>query len=124
MSNPKLEAVVSEFDHWREQRIHRREAIPSPLRRRAVALLQHYKKAHVLSALRINTTMLKRWQGAVEEPSTFVALSSPVETVPSSSLHITLRHPRGAQLHITGAITASQLSSLAQSFIAAQGESE
>ena len=120
-----LESVASAFDHWRNTRTSRKQAVPTRLREQAIELLSQHKKSHVISALKINHSMLKRWQqkdDAVASGATFVALVNETpDPEASSCLQITLRNHLGGEMSITGDVTAAQLHSLAQLFAATQG---
>jgi len=118
MANPlTLESVSAAFDHWRQNRTSRKESVPISLREHAIKLLAHHSKSRVIEALKINHSMLKQWRHKGERSApTFVVLPPPKPEA-TSSLQITLRNPQGAEMHITGSVTADQLCRLTQSFM-------
>ena len=118
-----LDSVASAFEHWRNTRRSRREAVPAALRLQAVELLSRYTQIRILKALKINHSMLKRWsqRDAAPKAMGFVPLPLPSTVPVSSSLQITLRNRQGGCMEITGAVSAAQLFSLAQGFAAQQG---
>ena len=56
-----LDSAQRAFDRWRATRVQRANT-PTSLQRQAVALLSDYKPAHICAALKINYTVLKRWE--------------------------------------------------------------
>ncbi|MGF1529217.1 MAG: hypothetical protein ACFCBW_20900, partial [Candidatus Competibacterales bacterium] len=80
-----LETVAKALNAWRRHR--RGRQVPTPLRRQVVALLAHYAISHVVNALALNHTTVKRWQRelgdeAVIAPAlepTFVPLTTAVD---------------------------------------------
>jgi len=122
MANPlTLDSVSAAFDHWRQHRTSRKEPVPIFLREQAIKLRAHHSKSRVIQALKINHSMLKQWQHKGERPaSTFVALPPPTAEA-TSSLQITLRNWQGAEMLISGAVSADQLCRLTQSFVSAAG---
>ncbi len=117
-----LALVAAAFSDWRNSRTSGNGRIPTPLREQAVALLEQYSKAQVISALGINHSALKRWQNTNPQLDTgFVALPNiPITAEDAkifSTLNITLNHPSGTEMCISGDITPAQLHSLANAFI-------
>jgi hypothetical protein len=49
-----LEDVVKEFESWRQERISKKERIPSQLWHKTKSLLPHYKRSHIQRALKIS----------------------------------------------------------------------
>lgn len=124
MTHPiTLNSVATAFAHWRKARRSRREPVPVNLQRQAIELLAHYKQTHVLNALKINHTLLKRWQqNSVAPQVDFVSLPPQVCQTPAErALEVTLSNRFGAQMTITGSLSAEQLAELTRSFTSAQG---
>ena len=134
MSTPlSLELVQAEFQTWRTNKANPKSRIPVQLKQRAVELCESYPNAKIISALGINSTMLKRWskqppdfsdplKSAVE----FIAL--PVEETPShdksESLRLTLEQPNGNRWRLQGNVTSSQLNVFVAALSALSGVSQ
>lgn len=118
MVNPvTLESVASAFAHWRQHRGSRNESAPEVLRQQALQLLSHHSSNRVITALKINHALLKRWRQTSEPAVAFIALPADVpKRDPSSPLTITLRNAHGAEMHIGGEITSDLVLHLVTSF--------
>ena len=124
MVNPvTLESVSSAFSLWRQNRVSRNESAPAVLRQQALQLLSHHSNNRVITALKINHAMLKRWQLTSEvTPASFVALPVDVPKMDcASSLQITLRNALGAEMDIGGELTSDLVLRLATSFTSTMG---
>lgn len=122
-----LESVTTAFNHWRETRSSRKAAVPAVLREQAIELLSHYKPSQVITSLKINHSMLKRWRGddhasINSKTSTFVPLGTDTASQPRvSGLEITWRNSLGSEMQVKGDLTLVQLTQLAHTFIRAEG---
>lgn len=109
-----LEAVRAEFSQWRSTRTSTRETVPVTLQEHALALLHQHKQSHVISALGLNHSTLKRWQMARHQAAGFVSLpSTPDVFTASPSMQATIIHPNGLQLQLK-AFSNQQLADLVQ----------
>jgi hypothetical protein len=111
--NKQLSAVSREFDTWRMQR-EKRTHTPKVLIAKAVALRNSYSDAHIIKALKLNSTTLKQWakredvipaEAFVELPVLPPAIavtqkSMPPQKVDNSTLQIGL--PSGTTLTLSG----------------------
>jgi len=119
-----LESVSAAFNHWREHRASTKDPIPLALQKQAIELLRSHSQSRVINALKIDHTMLKRWQQQVAAATegefiSLTAAAQPALTQPS--LQVVLRNTVGGELIITG-ITLSQITTLATYFSASTGE--
>lgn len=110
--NKQLEAVSREFETWRNQR-KKRTHTPEALIAKAVALRESCSEAHIVKALKINSTVFKQWvqRNASELAETFVELpTQPVKSeghaskAPSADDNSTLQVglPSGTTLTLSG----------------------
>jgi len=128
-----LESVATAFNHWRLSRVSLNQAVPDALREQALALLIDHKKSHIIVALKINHSALKKWlQTSDTLNPAFVSLPSPSSETQGTAatviphnitgLSITLHHASGTEMRINGDITPALLQSLTTSFAVSQGE--
>lgn len=120
-----LQQLTDEFVAWRKSR-HGGQPTPLVLRQQAVALRSSHRLSHILAALGINYSTLKRWSAetAVTPVSTFIALPTLAAELkdPDSSNDVLCELPNGVRLtlgcHVldhTLLTTLSQLTPAARS---------
>ncbi len=121
-----LDSVASVFNHWRVTRTSPKAAVPDTLREQAIELLSHYKLSQVITSLKINHSMLKRWRGIDNSSNitTFVPLQTGRLNHPvTSALEITLQNLSGSEMRVKGDLTPAQLAHLMRAFIHAEAVS-
>lgn len=120
-----LESTVAAFGHWRKTRRSGKTAVPTALRQQAIGLLARYKQSHIITALHINHGMFKQWQSAspvsVSTPAfiPLIADETPGSNL-TSPLNITLHHPSGSKMCITGDVSLAQWQHLMHVFMTVQ----
>lgn len=126
--HPELSALAAEFKAWRAQRPSRRTPIPHDLRRKALSLLNLCRRSHIITALGINSTMLKAWQGEVPAPAgqtEFVPLNlvSAADSVQPPSVDLTLSNHAGQKVMLQGEFSGAQLALIAKALSGSTRES-
>jgi len=117
-----LDAVVSDFNHWRGTRLSSREGVPGVLQKKALALLCQYKQSQVISALALNHSTLKRWRVAHHYDAGFVQLPSVTEPPHAQfSAQVTIDYPNGCQMQIKG-LNSDQLTNLVRDLTVSKGK--
>ena len=118
----KLDALVQQFDQWRQTRSSLSVKIPERLLEQALALAEaHTSKSVVLKKLRINHTQLKRHQqsmmsGAVQHaPVEFVQLPAQPRSLANTPT-VQLIRQDGHKMTISE-LNMEQLSQLVSSFM-------
>jgi hypothetical protein len=126
MSNQdELQSAVLAFEQWRNTRTHGAAKIPEALRQQSIQLLPHYKVSHIIRALKLSHSQLKRWEhkGLKKVPAQTRFIQLPEEnTVPANvndalntgSLTVELQFPQGTQLRLSGNLSETMLSTLVQ----------
>ncbi len=122
MTPTDLESAVDSFRQWHAAHPNPRAKTPSHLQQQALDLLAHYPTAQVIEALGITPYKIRRWQRLRDHespPSEFVALENVMATPNeiTSGLHITLQINRGAQLSLSGSLSAQHLTALVQGLV-------
>ena len=124
-----LEDVKSEFSNWRSQN-KKRKPIPQPLRLKALALLEHYRKGTVCKGLSINTSMIDKWANPTKPRSKpkkkpkkdHEFFEMPVmETVSPTKIRvIDLTGSSGEKLCIEGEFTVNDITLITKAFMEAR----
>ena len=58
-SPPNLQSVEKQFEQWRNQKTHRREAIPEELWNSVICLSSQYSRSQLSKILHLNSSVLK-----------------------------------------------------------------
>jgi len=103
----QLSRAIDAFKQWRATRKKSTRKTPEALQQQAVELLIHYSRSRVSSELGLSGTQVKRWQGSNSDASAFVEL--PVLDEIPSVVRLELRLPNGAELSLTGSLSASMM---------------
>ena len=121
----KLQAVKLAFEQWRNTRTHRAAKTPKALRQQAVTLLSHYRISQIIQALKLSHAQLKRWaddgSSKMSLKNQFVTLPEANEGLSTSSLTFKWQFPDGAQLDLSGELSATVLNSLVQTLTSRNG---
>ena len=119
MTTTTLEAAALAFEHWRDTRTSIREAVPPALREQVFELLKQHRTSKVISALKINHSMIKRWREKSVDNPHFVEL--PIDTVhDGNAAQVAIHHPQGRQMSLTG-LNLGQIKELMSHFCSIQG---
>jgi len=103
-TNKLLTEAIQQFQHWRNTRPGRRGPTPRNLQKLAVELTKEIPTGQIVSSLKINHSMLRRWQQAHDNasPTTpeFVHLPLPNNTphVTDAQQSVTFKYPNGVEL--------------------------
>ncbi len=103
-TNRLLTNAIQQFQHWRNTRPGRRGPTPQNLQKLAVLLTKEIPAGKVVSSLKINHGMLKRWQQTHDNanPTTpgFVRLPLPDNTPQITDVQqpVTFKYPSGVEL--------------------------
>ncbi len=120
-----LNALAAEFNAWRAQRASRRAPIPETLRQTAVALLTHFRRTHIITALGINNGMLKAWENRapISQPQ-FIPLSLPcTEKSPGEQpIELTISNNRGQRVTLQGGFSPQQMALVVRALSAVDKE--
>ena len=125
-----LEDVKSEFSNWRSQN-KKRKPIPQPLRLKALALLEHYRKGTVCKGLSINTSMIEKWANpttkrkpkAKKKPKKdheFFEMPVMEAVSPTKIRVIDLTGSSGEKLRIEGEFTVNDITLITKAFMEAR----
>lgn len=112
MMSDKLAQTVAAFEQWRLEKTGKSSSTPIRLRKQAVALLTHYSKNSISTALRISGTQFKRWRIDYQptEPLTeFIPLPMLTDMSLSKSLALEVKLANGDQLSLAGELSIEQI---------------
>ena len=87
MSQQTLEDVKNELASWCSQN-KKRKPIPQPLRLKALALLEHYRKGTVCKGLNINASMIDKWANPISPKSKLKKRPNTVEAVSPTMIRV------------------------------------
>ena len=131
MQNPKkrLATVVKAFEQWRQTRHNSTQITPTELRQQAVSLLEYFSSSHIMAALHISGSNLKRWsqqqQQSTEQVAEFVPLPLVEQPVPAQLnlelLNLELTLGQGCHIRLSGDISPAHLSAITQHITANMG---
>ncbi len=109
-----LEQLANEFSAWRRSGLARK-ATPLTLRQQAVKLKSSYRVSHIITALGINYSTLKRWSaGENTSAPQFIALPPDIDT-PTITADVLCELPNGIRLTLNAqTLTHTLLSTLTQ----------
>jgi hypothetical protein len=122
----QLAELIAHFDHWRQSRTTRGEAIPEPLWEQAVSLTRVLSLSRVAKRLRLNRQELKKrcGQSRPPEPTSPGVLPIPdfieVKTEPAwiaTGMDIDVQRPDGARLRIHYHEPQPPLATVIQTFL-------
>jgi hypothetical protein len=121
---PTLESVAVEFELWRKIKISKFSKIPPHLANLVRQLQRHYKKSHILKALKLNDSTFKKITATSQFTNQnnnikFIELPStqPVITEPKTSLaNCLFQRQDGTQLTINTS-SVQQLKEIIQLFL-------
>ena len=120
-SNQLLSEAIQKFQHWRNTRPGRRGLTPPALQKLAVDLAKEIPTGKIVSSLKINHSMLKRWQQIHENtplpPSNFVRLpqSDTEQSVTMPHPSVTFKYPNGVELTFSESPGIEMMSALIHS---------
>ena len=123
MQNPKkrLATVVKAFEQWRQTRHNSTQVTPTELQQQAVTLLEYFSSSHIMAALHISGSNLKRWsqqqQQSTEQVTEFVPLPLVEQPVPAQ-LNLELTLGQGCHIRLSGDISPAHLSAITQNITA------
>jgi len=112
MISDKLTQTVTAFEQWRLEKTGKSTSTPVHLRKQDVALLTHYSKNSISTALRISGTQFKRWRIDYQptEPLTeFIPLLMLTDITPNKSLALEDKLANGEQLSLGGKLSTEQI---------------
>ena len=125
-TDPQLDRVAGQFEHWRRNRSHPSERIPQALWDQAAALATVLPYSHVAKHLRLSPSDLKRYMRAHQQPLSRVpapALSfvevppAPEHPMTLSGTEIELQRADGARLRLRSGDSALPLAALVRAFL-------
>ena len=129
MSQQTLEDVKSELASWRSQN-KKRKPIPQPLRLKALALLEHYRKGTVCKGLNINASMIDKWANPTKLNSKLKKRPKKdhklfemptVEAISPTKIRvIDLTGSSGEKLRIEGDFTVNDITLITKAFMEAR----
>jgi len=108
----QLTQTVTDFEQWRREKTGKSSSTPVHLRKQAVALLAHYSKNSISTALRISGTQFKRWRldyQAPEQLPDFIPLPMLTEFGPRKPLTLEMKLVNGDQLSLAGELSIEQI---------------
>lgn len=121
---PTLESAAVEFELWRKIKISKFSKVPPHLANLVRQLNRHYKKSHIMKALKLNDTTFKKITATSQfthqdNSIKFIELSSshPAVTEPKASLaNCLFKRQDGTQLTINTS-SVQQLKEIIQLFL-------
>jgi hypothetical protein len=126
MQNPDemMNAAITAFQLWRENKKGRSVQTPAVLRQQAVALRKYFSSSKITSALNISGSNIKSWSKPVQDkqgqpefitlPSVDAALTAPIP----APLNLQITFANGCHMQLCGDISPAQLTAITQSVVA------
>ena len=129
MSQQTFEDLKSEFANWRSQN-RKRKPIPQHLRRKAIALLEHYSKITICKNLSISSPMIDKWVNPTQSKSKqkkkpkkeheFYEIPAVEPISPTKIRVIDLTGSSGEKLRIEGEFTVNDITLITKAFMEAR----
>ncbi|MFK7827624.1 MAG: hypothetical protein AB8G05_25995 [Oligoflexales bacterium] len=131
MSQQTLEDLKSEFTNWRSQN-RKRKPIPLHLRRKAIALLEHYSKIAICKNLSISSPMMDKWANPTQakpKPKSkkkfkkeheFYGMPAVEPISPTKIRVLDLTGSSGEKLRIEGEFTVNDITLITKAFMEAR----
>jgi hypothetical protein len=126
-TNPQLDHLLGQFEHWRQHRSPPGERIPSHLWDRAAALAQVLPRSRVAQYLRVSPSDLNkhiatlhgsRPDAPAATPAPFIEVPLPLPVSPATAaMEIELERPDGARLRLRGPEVALPVAALVRAFL-------
>jgi hypothetical protein len=125
-TNPQLDQLAGQFEHWRQRRAHPGERIPPHLWEQAARLAQVLPRSRVAQHVRVSPSDLNKHMATLNgsQPATPPTLPRFVEVPPppvwppaTAAMELELERPDGARLRLRCPESTAPVAALVRAFL-------